>query len=168
MAETTKIAGTSATAHHIAHGATLFPYAIDAHSAVSRHPHEWSLAPWTAERAARARAAIQAKHDADVEAGVMHPVSLLPDPVPLDPETQAAVDAHTRAQLEAAKRLEAHEHELAERKKVDEQVAADRALVATPPPQPDPNVRRRPFGRTGEPSEAERAMMEKRARKGAK
>lgn len=159
-------AAAPATAHHVVLGATVFPYAVDAHSAVSRHPNEWSHAPWTAERAAKARAAIRAKHDADVAAGVMHPTPLLPDAEPLDPETQAAVDTHTRAQQEAAKRLEAHAHDEAERKKLEEQVAADRLLVATPAPKPDPNIRR-PFGRKGEPSEAERAMMEKRARKDA-
>lgn len=36
----------SATAYHIETGAFLFPYAIDAHSAVSRFPKEWSFTPW--------------------------------------------------------------------------------------------------------------------------
>jgi hypothetical protein len=39
-------ANTSAVAHHIADGAVTFPYAIDAHHAVSRFPHEWSHEPW--------------------------------------------------------------------------------------------------------------------------
>lgn len=134
------------TAHHIVDGAVVFPYAVDAHSAVSRHPHEWSMTPWTAERAAKARAA---KPD-------------LPPPVDLAPEDQEAVDAHTQAQREAADRLAAYEAEQAEKRKVEEQVAADRALVAAPPPAPDPNVRR-PFGRKGEPTAKEREMMAKRA-----
>jgi hypothetical protein len=39
-------AGTSAVAHHIVEGAVTFPYAIDAHQAVSRFPQEWSHEPW--------------------------------------------------------------------------------------------------------------------------
>jgi hypothetical protein len=40
-------AGTSAVAYHIVDGAVTFPYAIDAHHAVSRFPSEWSHAPWS-------------------------------------------------------------------------------------------------------------------------
>lgn len=138
-------AATSATAHHIVDGAVVFPYSIDAHSAVARHPHEWSMAPWTAERAAKARAAMPS----------------LPAAPELTPEDQAAVDEHTRAQLEAAERLAAFDKAEAERKQLEEQVAADRALVAQPAPAPDPNIRR-PFGRKGEPTEAEKLMMAKR------
>src|SRR6266566_3258433 len=37
----------SAVAYHITDGATTFPYAVDAHHAVSAHPKEWSFTPWT-------------------------------------------------------------------------------------------------------------------------
>lgn len=136
----------AATAHHIVDGAVVFPYAVDAHSAVSRHPHEWSMVPWTAERAAKARAA---RPD-------------LPPAMELAPEDQQAVDEHTQAQREAADRLAAYDAEQADKLKLEEQIAADRALVAAPPPAPDPNVRR-PFGRKGEPTEKERALLAKRA-----
>lgn len=138
-------ASTSATAHHIVDGAVVFPYAIDAHSAVARHPHEWSMAPWTAERAAKARAAMPS----------------LPPAPELAPEDQAAVDEHTQAQREAADRIARYEQYKADEKAAFDQLEADRALVAQPPPVPDPNVRR-PFGRKGEPTEAEKVMMAKR------
>lgn len=157
-----------ATAHHIDTGATVFPYAIDAHSAVSRFPGEWSFTPWTGERRDRALAARKERYEADVvrarEFNQPVPQPLPADPLPPTPEEQAAIDAHTQAQAEAAKRLEEFDRKEAERAKVEQQVAADRALVAQPPPQPDPNIRR-PFGRKGEPTEAERAMMAKRAAK---
>lgn len=41
-------ASMSATAYHINDGAVVFPYAIDAHQAVSHHPKEWSWTPWEA------------------------------------------------------------------------------------------------------------------------
>lgn len=138
-------AATGATAHHILTGATVFPYAIDAHNAVAHHPHEWSHTPWTAERAAKARAA---KPD-------------LPPAEPLDPETQAAVDEHTQAQRAAAERIARYEEFKADEKAALERLEADRALVAAPPPQPDPNVRR-PFGRKGEPTAKELEMAAKR------
>lgn len=34
------------TAYHIESGRFEFPYSVDAHSAVSRHPKEWSFEPW--------------------------------------------------------------------------------------------------------------------------
>lgn len=40
-------ANTSATAYHVKDGAQVFPYAIDAHSAVARFPKEWSMTPWS-------------------------------------------------------------------------------------------------------------------------
>lgn len=156
------VQGSSTTAHHIVTGATVFPYAVDAHSAVGSHPHEWSLTPWTPERADKARAARKAQHDREVEEGVKEPVALIPDAVELEPEEQTALDEHTQAQREAAKRLEAYEAKEAEQRKIEEQVAADRALIAQPPPTPDPNIRR-PFGRKGEPTEKEREMLAKRA-----
>lgn len=159
------ITNVSKTAHHIDDGAVVFPYAVDAHSAVSRFPDEWSFTPWTGERLDRARAARKERRDREVERAKalnLPEPAPLPEPVLLAPEDQAAIDEHTRAQAEAAKRLEEFDRQEEERKKVEEQVAADRALVAAPPPQPDPNARR-PFGRKGEPTPAEQAMMQKRA-----
>jgi len=39
-------ASMSAVAYHKTDGAVTFPYAIDAHQAVSHHPDEWSKTPW--------------------------------------------------------------------------------------------------------------------------
>ena len=57
----------SATAYHINDGPVLFPYSVDAQSAVSRFPGEWSADPWTAEDATAARQAIADQHARDVE-----------------------------------------------------------------------------------------------------
>jgi len=142
------------TAYHIIDGATEFKYAIDARTAVGAHPNEWSMTPWTAEEAAAARDRLQ-------QQGVE-----LPPPLELTPEDQAALDEHNKAVAEAAARLAEYQAKKAEEKKIADQIAADEALVASAPPVPDPTVRR-PFGRKGEPTEAEKAMMEKKAAKEA-
>ena len=134
----------SAVAYHIVDGAVTFPYAIDAHHAVSNFPLEWSETPWNTEDMAAARK----------EAGqpVIEPT----------PEEQAAIDEHAKAVTEANARLEAFRKKQAEEKAVADQVAADEALVASPPPQPDPNARR-PFGRKGDLTPAEKAAADKAA-----
>lgn len=141
-------ANMSAIAHHIIDGPFTFPYAIDAHSAVSRFPGEWSHEPWSREDESRAREA----------AG--EPV------VELTPEEQAAIDEHAKAVAEANERLKAfHERKAAEKVEAD-QVAADEALVKSPAPRPDPAARR-PFGRKGEPTPAEIEQQRKRDEKKA-
>jgi hypothetical protein len=37
----------SKVAYHVRDGAFVFPHALDAHSAVTRHPKEWSWEPWS-------------------------------------------------------------------------------------------------------------------------
>jgi hypothetical protein len=137
-------ANMSAVAHHIVDGMVTFPYAIDAHSAVSRFPEEWSHEPWPESDRAAAR---EAAGEPAVE---------------LTPEEQAALDEHTRAVAEANERLQKFREEQAEKKKIDDQIAADEALVNSPPPQPAP---RRPFGRKGPPTPAEIAAQKKRDEK---
>jgi hypothetical protein len=139
----------SAVAYHIVDGAVIFPYPIDAHHAVSNFPLEWSEAPWSAEDMAAARK----------EAGqpVIEPT----------PEEQAAIDEHAKAVAEANARLEAFRKKQAEEQAIADQVAADEALVASPPPRPDPNARRRPFGRPGEPTPAELEQIKKREKAAA-
>jgi hypothetical protein len=141
-------ASQSAVAHHIIDGPVTFPYAIDAHSAVSRFPDEWSHEPWSREDEARAREA----------AGE--------PPVELTAEEQAAIDEHAKAVAEANERLKAFHEKQAEKKAEADQVAADEALVKSPAPRPDPRVRR-PFGRKGEPTPAELEQMRKRDQKKA-
>jgi len=142
------------TAYHIIHGATVFNYALDARTAVGTHPNEWSMTPWTAEEASAARDRLQ-------QQGVE-----LPPPVELTPEEQAAIDEHAKAVAEANERLAAFRAKKEEERILAEQVAADEAIVASAPPMPDPAARR-PFGRKGEPTAAEKAMMEKKAAKDA-
>src|SRR6185312_8021622 len=145
----------SATAYHIVNGAFLFPYAIDASMAVSQHPLEWSDIPWTADRASEARARLNERAEAEGHAP-------LADPEPLSPEDQAALDEHNKAVAEAAARLAEYHARKAEEKRIADQVAADEALVASEPPRPDPNARR-PFGRKGPMTAAEKAAADKRA-----
>ena len=128
-------ANMSATAHHIVDGPVLFPYAIDAQSAISRHPDEWSADPWSQADADAARNRINERNK---EAGA----PLLAEPIPATPEEQKAIDEHAKAVAEANDRLKAFREKQAEEKKIAEQVAADEALVASAPPRPDPNARR--------------------------
>lgn len=142
------------TAYHIIHGATVFNYAVDARTAVGTHPNEWSLTPWTAEEASVARDRLQ-------QQGVELPPAIEPTP-----EEKAAIDEHAAAVAEANERLKAFREKKEAERVEAEQVAADEALVASPPPAPDPAARR-PFGRQGEPTAAEKKMMEKKAKKDA-
>lgn len=174
-------ANMSAVAHHIIDGAVPFPYAIDAHSAVSHHPYEWSHEPWTAEDAAAAQQFVKERYEREREEAEMsardvmaarHGVVMparprIDEPLPPTPEEQAAIDEHAQAVAEANERLKAFREKQAEQKKIDEQVAADEALVKSPPPRPDPNRPRRPFGRKGEPTAAELEQIEKREKKKA-
>jgi hypothetical protein len=134
----------SAVAYHVVQGATTFPYAIDAQQAISQHPDEWSAEPWSAADAASARKKLD-----------------LPEPE-VSPEEQAAIDEHAKAVAEAQARLDAFRKKQAEETEQARQVAADEALVASPPPQVDPNFKR-PFGRKGPPTQAEIDAANKKA-----
>lgn len=142
----------SAIAYHIEHGTTHFPYAIDAVMAVGHHPLEWSAVPWTEERTAQARERLN-ERNAELN------LPPLPEPAPRSPEDQAALDEHNKAVAAAAERLAAYHKKKEEEAEQARQVAADEALIASPPPQPEI---RRPFGRKGEPTPAERAAFEKK------
>lgn len=145
-------------AFHVIHG-LIRMYAVDANTAVSQHPLEWKRTPWTAEEADAARTELNEKAKATGQ-------PLLPEPDPLTPEEQAAVDEHAAAVAEANERLTAFREKKAAEKAEADQIAADEALVASPPPRPDPTVRR-PFGRKGEPTPAELALIEKQNAKKA-
>lgn len=125
----------SAIAFHINDGAVRFPYAIDATHAISSHPLEWSDMPWTAERAAAARAKLNERNE---EEGL----APLADPAPLSDADQAALDEHNKAVAAASERLAAYYKKKAEDDKIAAEVAADEAIVASLPPAPD--LTRRP------------------------
>lgn len=163
----------SVVAFHVLDGPVTFPYKADALSAVSRHPLEWSLEPWDHHGAERGRKHIIERHEretreAEERARAKHfnaPAPLkLPDPVELTPEEREAIEQHDRAVEEAKERLRAFREKKAAEKAEADQVAADEALVRSPPPRPDPGARR-PFGRSGEPTAKEREMMQKRDEK---
>lgn len=161
----------SAVAYHITDGPVTFSYATDAQSAISRFPDEWSDTPWTQADAEAARQRQVERHEKETEdakaRGDSPPAPLPPAPPPPTPEEQAAIDEHAKAVAEAQDRLNKFYADEAEKKKIAAQVAADEALVASPPPRPDPNAPRRPFGRKGEPTPAETRQMEKAAAKKA-
>jgi hypothetical protein len=142
----------SAIAHHVFDGAVVFPYAIDAHMAVANHPLEWSETPWSSEDTARSRKLLG-------ERGVP-----LPEEVEMSEEDRAALDQYNADVAAAKERLEVSRKERAERLAEEAQIAADEALVNSPPPRPDPTIRR-PFGRKGEPTPAELEQIRKREAK---
>jgi colicin import membrane protein len=159
----------SVIAYHVFDGAHVFPYPTDAHHAVSNFPMEWSETPWTAEDAAASRDALAERHAREVEEakaqGLPVPKDLPPPPPEPSPEEQAAIMEHAQAVAEANERLKIAREKAAKKKVEEDQIAADEALVASPPPQPDPN-RRRPLSpaqirkRAAETDE-ERAAREK-------
>lgn len=136
----------SATAYHIVDGAVLFPYAVDARHAIGLHPLEWKATPWSAQEMAEARR----------DAGEPEPE--------LSPEDQAAIEEHERAVNEANERLAKFRAAQEEKRKLADQVAADEAIVKSPPPVP---TFKRPFGRKGEPTAAEIEQIKKREAKKA-
>lgn len=139
---------TPATAFHVVDGPFEFPYAVDAESAVGRHPLEWSMQPWSADAADASRKQLSDRYARETaiakSRGLPPPVApawLDAEPVQATPEEQAAIDEHAKAVAAAAERLNKRREELAKQKEIDDQVAADEALVASPPPRPDPASR---------------------------
>lgn len=120
-------------------------YAVDAQNAVSMHPDEWSFSPWSEEDAGEARKRLNERHARDVEeakaAGLPLPAPPPPEVEPT-PEEQEAIDNYNREVAEAKERLAAVREKQAEEKKIADQIAADEALVKSPPPRPDPTTRR--------------------------
>lgn len=161
----------AAVAHHIVDGPVTFPYAVDAQSAISRFPDEWSELPWSQQDAAAARQRMVERHAHEVEhakaSGLPVPKDLPPPPPEPTAEEQAAIMEHAQAVAEANERLKVAREKAAKKKAEEDQIAADEALVASPPPRPDPNAPRRPFGRKGQPTPAELEQIKKRDAKKA-
>lgn len=161
----------AAVAHHIVDGPVTFPYAVDAQSAISRFPDEWSELPWSQQDAAAARQRMVERHAHEVEhakaSGLPVPKDLPPPPPEPTAEEQAAIMEHAQAVAEANERLKVAREKAAKKKAEEDQIAADEALVASPPPRPDPNAPRRPFGRKGQPTPAELEQIKKREAKKA-
>lgn len=159
--------GSAETAYHVDSGAFLFPYAVDARSAVSRHPAEWSMKPWSAADTTAARQAridAHKKAEADAEAnGLPKPQPLVLAPVIEPTMAEAAeIDADAKARVDAAALIAAADEEARKQNEKDEKLAQARVLLQSAPPRPDPNVRR-PFGRSGPMTPAERTAAAKRA-----
>lgn len=160
-------------AYHIEQGAVTM-YSVDADSAVQNHPAEWSLRPWTSDQMREYRSvreerykADMAKHKEAVEEAKAANLPPPPAPSALLPQTEltdrqkAEIEQDTKARAEASDRVRA-QAEKDEKARIEaEQIAADKALLASSPPLPDPNERR-PFGRTGEMTPKEREAAERR------
>lgn len=152
------------TAYHVVDGPKTM-YLVDANAAASTYPDEWSMTPWSGDDAAAARKRLadrRAAEIADAKAAGREPPPPLPEPPEPTPEEQAAIDAYNKDVAAAKERLAAAREKAAKEKAEADQIAADEALVAQGPPQPDPTIRR-PFGRKGEPTPAERKAAEARA-----
>jgi hypothetical protein len=129
---------TPTTAFHVTTGAQVFSYAIDARQAVSTHPLEWSLTPWSPSDASAAR---KTKHDQNVaaaKAAGQQPPDAPPEPAALAPDDQKALDEYNKSVAEAAKRLADHSKKTEEDRVIAEQIVTDEALVASAPPTPNP------------------------------
>lgn len=152
------------TVYHIESGANRLP-AVDAASAVSQHPGEWSNDPWEPAEAAKAR---KARHDEQVaiakQQGVEPP---LPPAEPhVSDEDKEMLSADAKGRKEALDRIVKYEADKKVADDRDAQYKQDKALIASPPPAVDTS--RRPFGRPGQMTPAERAAAERKAQADAK
>lgn len=145
------------TVYHIESGAVQLP-AVDATNAVSTHPGEWSETPWSPEDAATAR---KAKHEEQVAIAKEQGVDPPPPPVELEVSDadKAMLAADAKSRKEAAERIAKYDAEKKVVEDRDAQYKMDKALVSSPPPA----VERRPFGRPGQMTPAEREAARKRA-----
>jgi colicin import membrane protein len=161
-------------AYHVETGAKEM-YAVDANKAVAEHPDEWAWLPFSASERDNYRAARIERHKKETEeaaaAGLPPPPPLVLAPVvePTDAK-KSEMDADTKARAEAAEVVRVAEEK--ERKEQEEvqKVSAAKALLQSPPPEPDPNERRpvppperRPVGRPTNAEMAARAAAEKAA-----
>lgn len=129
-------------AHHVTDGPKQM-YLVDARQAAANHPDEWSLTPWDPQSAAEARKRLHERRVAEAQAAGQ------PEPAPpvepeLTDEDRAEFEEWKKNRDAAAERLAALEKEEAEKAARDAQIATDKAIVESAPPQPDP-TRRRPL-----------------------
>lgn len=133
-------------------------YTVDAVNAVATHPTEWSFDPWSADDADKARSAL---HDKQVEeaAAAGRPTPPSPPPLaPLSPADEEMVSNDAKARADAAARVKARKEADEKKRLEDMQFEQDQALLNTPSPAPE----RRPFGRPGPLTPAEREAMERK------
>lgn len=127
------------TAYHIDTGPQLM-YAVDADAAVSRHPDEWSLTPWSVEDTnAWREGKWNEQAEANKAAGMPPPPR--PQAVELTDSEKADLDADAKARQEAYELVEEYEKKKREETEYEERVAAARSLLATPAPVPESQSR---------------------------
>jgi hypothetical protein len=124
------------TAYHVVDGPSQM-YAVDAQTAVTRHPEEWRRTPWSIEETNEFR---RRKYDADVTAAQQ--AGLQPPPPPVDvqltPDQQTEVDEDQKARDDAKALVEKFDKEERDRQDYLDKVAAARTLLTSPRPQPEP------------------------------
>lgn len=119
--------------HHIDDGAKEV-YAVDAHSAVARHPLEWSFTPWDPEAAAANRAKLH-----EMRVAVAREEGR-PEPEPpvepeLTDEERELLAAHRARVAEAKELLAVAEAEEAEKRDREAKIADAKAVLASSGPQ---------------------------------
>lgn len=150
-------------AHHVEHGAVTM-YKVDAAAAVALHPDEWSTKPWSLEDRKAARERRKAEHDkavADAKAKDLPPPAPLPEYVEPTLAELAEMSADQKARIEAMALVKAADEKEAKEREAADKLAAARALLNSPPPKPDPTVRRPLAG-------AAKALVEAKERRLAK
>lgn len=150
-------------AYHVADGEKEM-YTVDANNAVALHPDEWSFKPWSvADRNAanERRKQEHAKRVAEAKEFKLEiPPPLPPDPPEPTAAEKAEMSADEKARAEALAFVKAAEEKAAKEKVEADKLAAAKALLESPPPQPDPNARRPLFG-------AAKALVEAKAKRDA-
>lgn len=153
------------TVYHIETGAVRM-YPVDAANAVAQHPGEWSVTPWSPEDASTAR---KARHDEQVAIAKQQGVE--PPPPPVEPvisdEDKKMLSDDAKIRREALDRVTKYEADKKEADDRDAQYKQDKLLLNSPSPTVDV-TQRRPFGRPGEMTPAERANAQRRAAEQAK
>jgi hypothetical protein len=151
------------TAFHVTDGPVEM-YGVDANHAVSRHPDEWSLTPWDPQTAAEARRRVHDRKVAEArDRGHAEPAPLVE--VEMTEEDRVAFEEWKANRDAALERLAAVEREEAEKRERDTQIATDKAIVASAPPQPDPA--RRPLAGAAKANAERKAARDEADRKSA-
>lgn len=122
------------TAYHIDNGPQLM-YAVDADSAVARHPEEWSHTPWSVDDTNAWREQ-RWSEQAEANKSVGLPEPPKPNAIELSPQVREELDADAQARQEAYELVEEYEAKRREEREYEERVAAARSLLATPAPVP--------------------------------
>jgi len=147
------------TAHHINNGPVVM-YPVDARLAVAQHPDEWSLSPWSPEDASAARKRLHERRVAAAQAAGEDPPAPPAEPQMTDAD-RAEFEEWKAARAKAKQILDAAKAEEAKRLAKEEEISQAEAVLASPPPRPDPN--RRPLTGAAKANAERKAAADKAA-----